>query len=404
MTTQPSHHDVDKTFNIAIVGPSNSGKTVFLASMWYALQQASPLRDFYLETEPHNAKFLNQSFHTINSGGNWISSNAKDIVKEIQFAVRVRGDDGRVFTSCTFNYMDYAGGILTDPATGIIVDKVENKFRDADCFLALLDGYVLHQLVREPEGNVAGMFRDIDLPAILMPIGAALDGDVLRPVQFVISKWDHLQREGITLTQIRTSLMKIDKFADFVGITTQEGESASIDYSKKMRARFIPVSSVGFDFVESWRLVDSDPVMDIKKGAKVTPWNVEMPISCVLPDRLAALQECVKAKENEEQKKEFQSNLSWWQRIQVWAPEVLQSIIPPRWLENSLMKTIEFILEKNAKSIAEDEDARRDDFEQRKSEIIADLNDQIGAFELTLLSFSQLQQNLNTQFPESELG
>lgn len=200
--------------------------------------------------------------------------------------------------------------------------------------------------------------------------------------------------------------MSIDEFADFVETTAlqqrEEDHDAMIDHSI---VRLVPISAVGFDFIQDWDLRDGQPVMNIKPGAKAIPWNIELPIACVLPDIVAALQAKARREQAREQQVEYSSKLSWWERIQIIAPKIVRRIIPQKWSSNvRLLNTIDFILERNAQAIEESEEARKASFEEKKSTILADLNDEIGAFQVTLLAFSELKQKLNTQFPESELS
>lgn len=91
-----------------------------------------------------------------------------------------------------------------------------------------------------------------------------------KPVHFVISKWDIVE-QGYTLEQIRDRLLEIDEFKNLVKLRNQAGSPV----------RLIPVSAVGKGFA----IAKPDGSME-KTGEFPKPFQVEVPLACILPDEI----------------------------------------------------------------------------------------------------------------------
>ena len=103
------------------------------------------------------------------------------------------------------------------------------------------------------------------------------------PINFVVSKWDLLEN-NFSLKQIRDRLLKIPQLKDLIRQRNQEGYPV----------RLIPVSSVGSGFAKP----KPDGSMEKIPGSIPHPFQVEVPIACVLPDEFKAkLSEVVKQRE-----------------------------------------------------------------------------------------------------------
>jgi len=90
----------------------------------------------------------------------------------------------------------------------------------------------------------------------------------------VITKWDLLDSK-FSLAQIRSRLLEIDVF-----------RQAVLNRSEKYSTRLIPISSVGKGFAELQTQANGGIIMRKIPGAKPSPFQVEIPLACVLPDIL----------------------------------------------------------------------------------------------------------------------
>jgi hypothetical protein len=102
------------------------------------------------------------------------------------------------------------------------------------------------------------------------------------PVHFVISKWDLLEGK-YTLGQIRDRLLEILEFKNLISQLTGN------------TVRLIPVSSVGANFAT----LLPNGKMQKHSGAIPRPFNVEIPLACVLPDALDKRVKDLKQREKE---------------------------------------------------------------------------------------------------------
>jgi hypothetical protein len=115
------------------------------------------------------------------------------------------------------------------------------------------------------------------------------------PIHFVISKWDLLENK-FSLKQVRDRLLTIPEFEQVVRSRN------SVDSP----VRLIPVSSVGAGFAT----LEPDGSMKKTAGAVPRPFQVEVPVACVLPDALKAkLSEIAKQREQLEKQDIGQRNI-----------------------------------------------------------------------------------------------
>lgn len=123
------------------------------------------------------------------------------------------------------------------------------------------------------------------------------------PVHFIITKWDLIQGQ-YSLKQVRDRLLQIPGFKQFV----EQRKSAEIP------VRLIPVSSIGPDFAES-KVQNGVVTMTKKAGAMPHPFNVEMPLACVIPDKLIVELRNIQKEEESTRKRrvEVTANLSFFE-------------------------------------------------------------------------------------------
>ena len=265
-----------KNYKILTLGASGSGKTVFLASMFKALSIQGE-HSFYLEVEDRaKRKLLNAIYLQIITGDNWPQGTKYSEVSEWTYTCRVKTPPAGDYAACQFTYFDYAGGRVTD------MNEEDAQFEDlvkqADTILGLLDGRKILAWMNGGNDLVIASFLE-DLASILRRMHGC---NV--PIHFVISKWDLLENK-FSLKQVRDRLLTIPEFEQVVQ------SRKSVDSP----VRIIPVSSVGAGFAT----LEPDGSMKKTPGAVPCPFQVEVPVACVLPDALKAkLSE--KAKEREQ--------------------------------------------------------------------------------------------------------
>lgn len=257
------------TYRVVMLGPKGAGKTVFLASLWRRLSMQRSDLGFYLNAvdpvtgndNPANKAMLNRIYTEILTGDEFPAGNDYKL-PEYCFECRVstiNGTSRKAFPVCRFIYLDYAGGRLSDP--DVSDQEFEDKIKSAHVLLGLLDGEKLLAALRNESS--ATRWLSLELRGVLERMQGK---DV--PIHFVISKWD-IVKPHFELGQIRNFLLGLD---DFRSVVETSG-------SPRGPIRLIPVSALGFDFATL-----NEGIMRKVPGGQVKPYQVEMPLACVLPD------------------------------------------------------------------------------------------------------------------------
>jgi len=96
-----------------------------------------------------------------------------------------------------------------------------------------------------------------------------------QPVHFVLTKWDLFDGK-FSLDQIRNRLWEIEAFRQTL-LNRRERYDTT---------RLIPISAVGTGFAKPEPQPDGKITMRKVKDAKARPFQVEIPLACVLPDVL----------------------------------------------------------------------------------------------------------------------
>ena len=254
-----------KTYRVLTWGASGSGKTVFLASMFKNLSLQGD-DGFYLNVDDRQQqKILNLVYTDLIAGGVWPTETKYSEISEWSFTCCVKNVESLdSYAACRFVYYDYAGGRFTDMDEDDT--QLQEVIKSSDAILGLLDGQKILALMNNDRNPKLELFLNKDLPEIIKWMS-----DCFVPIQFVISKWDLLEG-NFSLQQISDRLLEIPQFAALIRDRNQQGYPV----------RLIPVSSVGMDFVKP----DSDGGMTKIPGATPYPFLVEVPVSCVIPDRL----------------------------------------------------------------------------------------------------------------------
>lgn len=272
-----SHQQAIKPYNykIVVLGPSGAGKTVYLASMFYRLRIPSDSRRFFLTTTtPQQRGRLLQYLDQIrNIQEDFPPGNEFRDVTEWEFNCQIQ-TSSESYNLARFTYLDYSGERikqLRDPQFGTLAQEFQAKLERANIVLGMLDG---QQILKVMQTNDEEDHREVeqffienidDILPYLLPCK--------RPVHFIITKWDLLEKKGYKLEDIISRLEeRHPPLKDFV----------EYQIGRNNLLRFIPVSSVGMSFAE----LQADGSMKKISGGRFNPYLVEMPLACVLYDNL----------------------------------------------------------------------------------------------------------------------
>lgn len=304
-----------KTFKILALGPSGSGKTVFLASMFKALGIQGE-QGFYLHVDdPNQRKMLNVIYTEILIGELWPRGTRYSEISEWQFVCRVKNPDLDYFNACKFVYYDYAGGRLTDQELQDD-EELQHIISEADALLVLIDGQKVLSLMANQQPALVETFLNKDLPSIMKPVMAS---EV--PIHFVLTKYDLLEPR-YSFDEVCSALANLP----LIKIVVQEKSHAGTIL------RLIPISSVGSHFAE----MQADGTMKKISGKLPYPYNVEVPICCVLPDGMKTRLQELSAQIKQLEAETIQNQSVLWSIINKAGPFVdfvlscsLEMLLPP---------------------------------------------------------------------------
>lgn len=284
---------------VIMLGPTQSGKTLFLSSLWQKLQW--PLDPgFYLETvtadnypDTASRNKLDKIYNHLMSEEDFPPGTALGSKANYRFACHVQADQ-RTYKACNFEYLDYAGGLLSGES--FHDQDFEQAVAEADVLLGLLDGVRL--LLAMSEDEEAREWVGQELAPVLVRTASTLRKAGERPlsIHFVISKWDAVGQLAphLTLEHFRTFLLNIPAVQALLALLSP---SATV--------RLIPVSALGAGFTT----METETIDDGEGNRRILvhtrkrhnpdsmvapiPYNVEIPIACCIPDvltqRLATL-------------------------------------------------------------------------------------------------------------------
>ncbi len=387
------------TYTVIMLGPRGSGKTVFLASMYNQLCTQGE-GGFFLELESvEKSKQLHDIYTQIAFEEKWPLGTRRSEVSEWTFTCRIQTKDLPIYPACKFTYLDYAGGLLTDQ-TDEDDPKFDEQVKKADALLGLLDGQRLCALMQNEK--LGQKWAVNELPRIL-----SIMQKTGKPIHFIISKWDIVEKK-YTLEQIRDCLLKeIPHFKNLVSTYNRAGKPV----------RLIPVSAVGKDFVT----LKPDGSMEKNLSVLPQPFQVEVPLACILPDLIQAdCKEAIdKMREELNSQIEVKANLQWWEQVGQVVGGVLkagQDILPilgdlflPRKytaLQDVVLKMVEFAseyAEAPAKQKQEAADRRSEELSKEREELFKKVEDEETAFKYAVNCFLSVQNDLYRKFPESDL-
>ncbi len=387
-----------KTYKILTLGASGAGKTVFLASMFKSLSIQRE-HGFYLEVEDdRERKILNAIYTELIAGGIWPKGTKYSEISEWIYTCRVKNPNLDNFPVCQFIYFDYAGGRFTE------MDEDDTELQDtikqADTILGLLDGKKIRDLMTKENQVSVNAFVTKDLPNIIKWMFACRV-----PIHFVVSKWDLLEN-NFSLNQIRNRLLEIPQIKDLILQRNQEGYPV----------RLIPVSSVGSGFAKP----KPDGSMEKIPGAIPHPFQVEVPIACVLPDEFKAqLSEIAKQREKLSKQGQnigkIQAFLDGFSKVTsaftLGLEVAIEGIflIPPfntifvGWSKPIVQKLVANSLSYQAKKLKKSTQEISEMIRQTRDASLEIVNNKETALEHAVDSFLYIQNELSSRFPDSEI-
>lgn len=380
-----------KTYRILTLGASGSGKTVFLASMFKELSLQGE-NGFFFNTDNHREqKILNSVYTELIAGGIWPTGTKYSEISEWSFTCNVKTPNLEKYPACKFVYFDYAGGRFTEMEEDDT--ELQEKIKNADAILGLLDGQKILALMNENSDPKLDIFLKKDLPEIIKWMS-----DCKVPIQFVISKWDLLESK-FSLKQINERLLKIHIFKELIHKRNQKG----------YLVRLIPVSSVGSGFV-----VPKNGGMEKKDGAIPSPFQVEVPVSCVIPDRLK--QDIVANAKNEEEianqniddtgivHKVLKGFLSVSPVIDL-AVEAIVSITMEESHELSkvIAKKFDNLVFAGVRKIVENKEQKIDELRKEQEKFLKEVKDETTALQSAVVSFVAIEEKFTYDFPNSTI-
>jgi hypothetical protein len=375
-------------YSIIMLGPSGSGKTVFLSSLYKRLSTQSELGFFLQVDTAEKRKRLNNIYTQVAVDEKWPAGTRYSEVSEWTFTCRVQNpSDLSIYDACSFTYIDYAGGRITEEADEEDgSSEFNDRFKAADALLGLLDGQKLCALMRKEKiGTVWAVNNLRNMVDLMQGSG--------NPVHFVISKWDIVE-QSYTLEQIRDRLLEIDEFKNLVKLRNQAGSPV----------RLIPVSAVGRGFA----IAQPDGSMK-KTGELPKPFQVEVPLACILPDRIdKMIKELISKRQSElETPIEVKPDIGFFDFLgQLFAGglKVVQELLPRKYqFADDALKTLIEWAETPAQQKIAFAARRTEELRREQAESLKKVADEETALAHSINCFVSIQNQLAYHFPASEL-
>jgi hypothetical protein len=397
-------------YKVVMLGSSRAGKTVLLASMYQKLSISNEETRFSISCDnPEQGSLLNQKYvQIIDPLREWPKGTTRADVSTWQFTCNVQTRDLIIYPAVQFTYIDYAGEILTEPKQGDVSTKsVLEEIKQADTLLVMLDGY---KILRLMEGEKDYHFVHAELQTLLQIVSQSR-----QPVHFVLTKWDLFDRK-FSLDEIRNRLWEIEAFRQTL-LNRRERYDTT---------RLIPISAVGTGFAKPEPHPDGKITMHKVKDAKARPFQVEIPLACVLPD---VLDDQLKRLAESERRHDLKLNkmnrtVTLLKALHLLAPFLsiiaLRSLsndkgdkkghkIKPRswWVEFLASGVLELLIKQATTLIQvskENAEERLQMLQKKKEESIKSVHDQRTAIEHANNSFLYLREKLEEAFPSSDLS
>ena len=360
------------SYRIMMLGPSGSGKTVYLGSLFQKLSTQGEW-EFFLETDSEKRKKLNKIYTEVAATGKrWPPGTVRAEVSEWDFTCRIEINSTR-YSACQFVYVDYAGGRITDEMGDD--SEFEQQLDSSDILLGLLDGAKICALMKDEDQGLEWLIYELkNIIDIMMKAGD-------KPIHFVISKWDVVESSGYSLKKVKEKLL--DSSEPFSNLVRNRKQ-------KNTTTRLIPVSSVGQGFAK----LSFDGSMEKIRGKLPKPFQVEVPLACVLPDLIESKQKDLDRERDRERGRSTRvtASLDWQEKLGEKVPGWLRGI-------TGLKKAAGSAEEKKREA-----DRRSEELRRQQAAALNKIADEKSALESVLNSFMFIQNRLYANFPDSDLS
>ena len=253
--------------------------------------------------------------------------------------------------------------------------------------LGLIDGQKILQALKGSNAAWNALILN-DLPSMLAKMQFT---NV--PIHFVISKWDLLSNE-FDLEQVRELLFEFDHFRNLVETRNSLGSIV----------RLIPVSAVGNDFA----IPQPNGEMQ-KKGKAPKPFQVEMPLACVVPDIMEVIRnELLKKKQEEEERVvEIKPNLNFLDRIKMVTADSLRmtKLLLPVNLKftDDMIESLSNYTESGVTTKIDNAAQRSEELRQDRDAALQLIESEEHALNHTMQCFRNIRRVLEYTFPKSKL-
>jgi hypothetical protein len=374
-----------RTYRIFTLGTSGAGKTCFMASMFHLLSSYKPDIGFYLEVPDHRQRLLLTNLYTemTDPYHTWPGGTVNEKEWRFTSVVPSNGYDYPVFQ---FTYLDYAGGHLTDPSQGDLLDA-QAKVAEADAVLVLLDGQKILRRLDNTEHLIADPKKRIG--AELNFVLPYLTKSPKKPIHFVISKWDLLEGK-YSIAQVRDCLLQYHNFMQIIAYRAH----------LRVPTRLIPVSAVGIGFAT----VSNDGSMKKSPSVNPKPFQVEMSIASTLIDAFVSATRDL-SDQQLAQLRRF-SSVQHMAKVKIVSAlreaagvmaDVFREIMPFPWgvAPVAAVRLLGIIHDQFGRSYQ--------DLEQEQRMALGQVKDQETAVHSVIASYRFLMRDLERKFPESTL-
>ncbi|MDM9380809.1 hypothetical protein QUB80_08840 [Chlorogloeopsis sp. ULAP01] len=402
-----------KKYSIMTLGPSGSGKTVFLASLFKQLSTQGEY-GFFLDVEDSlQRKLLNTYYTEIITGETWPKGTQE--IKDWTFTCCVKTKDLSVHQACQFIYKDYPGKMLSEIAADESAEfniDFQSEIDEADAVLAILDGQQILSLLKGSDDKLLQIWLQKELPNMLYLIQKCKK----IPVHFIISKWDLIDNQGgFDLSDVRYRLLR--KVPEFKNVVKQRNDA-------NCPVRLIPVSSVGMNFA-----IFQDGEMKKSTDTTPQPFQVEVPLSCVLIDGLQIEINQIKAKHHEilQRKTEVLPKFSFLEQVNQFVSDTFLNLVattgrhllPEKYkFDNDTLNKLLNITEKGIQQVEQKVEKSRQEVAKAKAEAAREseklrrqreeslrkVTNEETALKHIIESFIDIREKLHRDYPESDLG
>jgi hypothetical protein len=383
------------TYTVVVLGSSGAGKTVYLSSLFEKLSIQDETIGFFLESTWEDRQLLTKLFNQIaNPNLEWPAGTLAKDTRTFEFICSINkqseNNDYAIYQAVKFLYLDYAGGFITDDTGGHLAENLKQAVNNADSLMGIIDGQKVYAAMKGLTTKFkTSIYQDIDNILVILQRSR-------NPVQLILTKWDILHNNGITLKEVRDWLMLYRNFANFVRARDRQ----------KYPMRLIPVSSVGYKFSK----LDESGIVTKQANTHPEPFNVEMPLACVLLDKFAVhVQELIE-KKNKEVGDPIEASVKYTvagrlSKLFGGVVRVAIELLPLkfRFSEGVFQNVLDWI----EKSARKDERAFQKELNAlvlQKQNSLNLVDDEISAVNYVVHCFQFLMTTLDKEFPESNLS